>query len=115
MRKITTCLVAATLMTAVAAMAAADSVVGNWNTVDEKTGKIRSTVEVYEEGGRIFAKITGLTEPNDAQGKPKTCTACNGEHKDKPIAGLVIVKDLSGSGDRYKGGTVLDPADGKAK
>jgi len=62
---------------------------------------------------QIFAKITGLTEPNDAQGKPKTCTACKGEDKDKPIVGLVIIKDLSASGDRYKGGTILDPEDGK--
>jgi len=112
MRKITSFLVVATLMSAVAVMAA-DSVVGNWNTVDEKTGEIRSTVEVYEEGSKIFAKITALSEPNDAQGKPKTCTACKGEDKDKPIVGLVIIKDLSASGDRYKGGTILDPEDGK--
>ena len=112
MRKITSLLVAAMLMSAVAAMAA-DSVIGNWNTANEKTGKVRSTVELYEEGGKIFAKITGLTEPNDAQGKQKTCTACKGEDKDKPIVGLVIVRDLSASGDRYKGGTILDPEDGK--
>src|SRR5215813_3473039 len=49
MRKTMSYLSAATLMSAVAVMAA-DSVVGNCNTVDEKTGKIRSTVEVYEEG-----------------------------------------------------------------
>ena len=87
--------------------------VGQWSTVDEKTGKVRSTVEVYDQGGKIFAKITGLSEPNDEQGKPKTCTACQGEDKNKPIVGLVIVKDLSASGDRYKGGTILDPEDGK--
>src|SRR5262249_976467 len=49
----------------------------------------------------------------DDQGKPKTCTKCTGADKDKPIIGLVIVKDLSADGDRYKGGTILDPADGK--
>ena len=92
---------------------AADSVVGTWKTVDDKTGKAESTVEVYEQGGKVFGKITGLTEPNDAQGKPKTCTKCTGADKDKPIVGLVIIKDLSPSGDRYKGGTILDPADGK--
>jgi uncharacterized protein (DUF2147 family) len=27
--------------------------------------------------------------------------------------GLVILKDLSPSGDRYKGGTITDPQDGK--
>jgi uncharacterized protein (DUF2147 family) len=112
MKKITSFLVAAAMMSAGTAMAA-DSLVGNWNTVDEKTGEVRSNVAVYEQGGKIFAKITGLTEPNDAQGKPKTCTACEGEDKNKPIVGLVVVKDLSASGDRYKGGTILDPDDGK--
>jgi hypothetical protein len=61
MKKITSFLVAAALMSAGTAMAA-DSLVGNWNTVDEKTGEVRSNVAVYEQGGKIFAKITGLTE-----------------------------------------------------
>jgi uncharacterized protein (DUF2147 family) len=68
---------------------------------------------MYEQGGKLFGKITGLTEPNDAKGKPKTCTACTGADKDKPIVGLVIIKDLSLKADRYKDGTILDPDDGK--
>jgi uncharacterized protein (DUF2147 family) len=93
--------------------AAADPLVGTWNTVDEKSGKVVSEVEVYDQGGKLFGKIVRLTEPNDAQGKPKTCTKCQGADKDKPIVGLVILKDLSPSGDRYKGGTITDPEDGK--
>jgi uncharacterized protein (DUF2147 family) len=92
---------------------AADSLVGKWNTVDDKSGKVISEVQLYEEGGKLFGKIVGLTEPNDDKGKPKTCTKCTGVDKDKPIVGLVIVKDLSLSGARYKGGTILDPEDGK--
>lgn len=87
--------------------------VGKWNTIDDKTGKVTSVVELYEQGGKLFGKITGLTEPNDAQGKPKTCTKCTGTDKDKPVIGLVIIKDLSLKGDRYKDGTLLDPDDGK--
>ena len=97
----------------VGALLAADSPVGKWKTLDEKTGKVVSEVELYDQGGKIFGKITGLTEPNDAQGKPKVCTKCQGAEKDQAIVGLVIVKDLSASGDRYKGGTILDPEDGK--
>src|SRR5215475_6256303 len=92
---------------------AADVVVGKWKTVDDKTGKMLSDVEIYDQGGKLFGKIVGLAEPNDAQGKPKTCTKCTGADKDKPIVGLVIIKDLSVSGDRYKNGTILDPEDGK--
>jgi len=97
----------------VAPVLAADSPVGKWNTVDEKTGKVVSQVELYDQGGKLFGKITGLTEPNNAQGKPKICTKCQGDDKYKPIVGLVILKDLSASGDRYKGGTIMDPEDGK--
>jgi len=101
-----------TLMLATSAMSL-DSPVGTWNTVDEKTGKVVSNVEIYEQDGKIFGKIVGLTEPNDAQGKPKICSKCTGPDKDKPIVGLVIIKDLAVSGDRYKGGTITDPEDGK--
>jgi uncharacterized protein (DUF2147 family) len=92
---------------------AADSPLGMWNTVDEKSGKVVSEVEVYDRGGKLFGKIVRLTEPTDASGKPKTCTKCQGADKDKPIVGLVILKDLSAAGDRFKGGTITDPEDGK--
>jgi uncharacterized protein (DUF2147 family) len=36
-----------------------------------------------------------------------------GADKDKPIVGLVIVKDLGRDGASWKGGTILDPDDGK--
>ena len=91
----------------------ADSPVGTWKTVDDKSGNVRSQVQIYEEGGKLFGKITGLTEATDKEGKPKTCSHCSGPDKDKPIIGLVIVRDLSQSGDSYKGGTILDPEDGK--
>jgi uncharacterized protein (DUF2147 family) len=92
---------------------AADSPFGKWNTIDDKTGKVRSDVEVYDQGGKLFAKITKLAEPNDAQGKPKVCTKCQGPDKDQPVVGLIIVKGLSADGDRWKGGTIMDPEDGK--
>ena len=93
--------------------AAAESVAGKWNTIDDKSAKVTSEVELYEQGGKLYGKIIGLPEPNDAGGKPKTCTKCQGADKNQPIVGLVIIKDLAPDGDRYKGGTILDPEDGK--
>jgi len=91
----------------------ADSPVGTWNTIDEKSGKVTSEVELYEQGGKLFGKITSLPEPNTAEGKPKICTPCTGADKNQPVVGLVILKNLSLQGGRYKGGTLLDPDDGK--
>jgi uncharacterized protein (DUF2147 family) len=92
---------------------AAESPIGRWNTIDEKSGKVTSVVEVYDQGGKVFGKITGLTEPNDDKGKPRICTKCPGSDKDKPVVGLVIVKDLRLEGEHYKEGTIMDPEDGK--
>jgi len=105
-------LISAVLAAATSARAA-DSLTGRWNTIDDKTGKVMSTVELYEQGSKVFGKIVGLAEPTDAAGKPKVCTACTGADKDKPVVGLVILKDLAPAGERYKGGTILDPEDGK--
>jgi uncharacterized protein (DUF2147 family) len=107
-------LVALSTIFAAGPAGAADSLAGTtWKTVDEKSGKVVSEVQLYDQGGKLFGKITRLTEPNNEQGKPKMCTKCQGDDKDKPIVGLVILKDLSLSGDRYKGGTITDPEDGK--
>jgi len=92
---------------------AAESPVGQWRTVDEKSGKVKSVVEIYDQGGKLFGKIASLTEPNDEGGKPKICTKCTAADKDQPVVGLLIIKDLRLDGDRYKGGTILDPEDGK--
>jgi uncharacterized protein (DUF2147 family) len=93
---------------------AAESPVGKWNTTDRNGGgKVTGQVEIYEQSGKLFGKMVALTEPNDQQGKPKVCIACTGADKDKPIVGLVILRDLSPDGDRYTGGTVLDPEAGK--
>jgi uncharacterized protein (DUF2147 family) len=91
----------------------ADLPLGKWNTIDDKTGKVKSEVQLYDQGGKLYGKITGLPEPNDAQGKPKVCTKCEGADKNQPIVGLVIIKDLAADGERFKGGTILDPEDGK--
>ena len=93
--------------------AAAEAPVGQWKTIDEKSGAAQSVVAIYDQGGKLFGKIVSLTQPVDAQGKPKICVKCTGDDKDKPIVGLIIIKDLSADGDHWKGGTILDPDDGK--
>jgi uncharacterized protein (DUF2147 family) len=92
--------------------AAAESPVGTWRTVDGQ-GRLTSLIQIYEEDGRLFGKIAFMPEPNDASGKLRTCARCPGADRGKPILGLVIIRDMSRSGDTYKGGTIMDPEDGK--
>ena len=49
-----------------------------------EAGKVVSEVELYDQGGKLYGKITRLTEPNDAQGKPKICTKCPGPTRTSP-------------------------------
>ena len=89
------------------------SVLGKWRSVNEK-GEETSTVEIYEQGGKVFGKLASLKDPNDAAGKPVVCSKCEGADKGKPILGLVIIRNLTKDGDEYTGGTILDPTDGKS-
>ena len=86
------------------------SVEGVWITQDDETGKKKSEVVLYLEDGKLYGKIVQLLLPED-QGK--TCTECKGENKNKPIEGLVIVKDLIQEGENWEEGTIMDPKSGK--
>ena len=35
----------------------AQTVLGKWKTIDDNTGKQRSTVEIFEKDGKLFGKI----------------------------------------------------------
>ncbi|WP_437898673.1 DUF2147 domain-containing protein [Sorangium sp. So ce124] len=87
-------------------------VTGQWRTIDEQ-GVEQSVVEIYEKGGKIFGKIVSLKQPLDEKGKPKICTACEGADKNKPIVGLVIIRNMVRDDDEYDDGTILDPNNGE--
>lgn len=90
----------------------AQSLVGQWKTVDDETGKTKSIVELYEQNGKIYGKVMKLLLPED---KGKLCEKCEGNDHNKPIEGLVIVKGLKKDKDdnTYEGGTIYDPKKGK--
>lgn len=90
--------------------ASAQSILGKWKTIDDITGKEKGVVEIYERDGKYFARITEIFDPNH---RYKKCSLCCCEEKDKPLMGLVIIKDLKKDDEEYNGGEVLDPKNGK--
>lgn len=86
------------------------TVLGKWKTIDDETGKAKSTVEIYERSGLLYGKIVDIV---DVDKKKSLCTACSGEEKNKPVMGLVIIKGLKKDGKEYSGGKILDPTTGK--
>ncbi|KGO92542.1 DUF2147 domain-containing protein [Flavobacterium subsaxonicum] len=91
-------------------LSATAQVTGKWKTIDDETGEAKSIVEVYEQNGKIYAKVVEILNPAKKNAK---CQNCKGEDKDKPILGLTIIKGLKKDGDEYTDGDILDPQKGK--
>ncbi len=82
--------------------------IGRWKTIDDKTGKPKAIVQVYEEHGKLYGKIEATLDPN----AKKICDKCKDARKDQPIVGMVILRGLAMHGDEYSGGDILDPDNG---
>ncbi len=109
------CLLFPVLLVAVPARAedATDATpVGKWKTIDDKSGKAKSIVEIWEDGGRLFGKVDQLLDPKPDDPNP-VCKKCSGELKDQPILGMRIMWGLKKDGDQWSGGKILDPDNGK--
>lgn len=88
----------------------AQSMVGKWKTIDDKTGKEKSIVEIYEDNGKYFGKVLEIIDPS----KPNPlCEKCPGADKGRPIKGYVIIRNMVKDGDELSGGTIMDPQSGK--
>ena len=64
---------------------------GTWRTIDDETGEAKSTVKIYEENGIVYGKIIDIYNEAD---KNALCTKCVGEDYNKPVIGLVIIKNM---------------------
>jgi uncharacterized protein (DUF2147 family) len=85
------------------------SIVGNWKTIDDETGKAKSIVEIYEKSGLYFGRVIDIF---DKARLKENCVNCSGSDKDKPILGLTIIKGLKKDGQEYNSGKILDPKNG---
>lgn len=83
--------------------------VGDWKTVDDKTGKPRAIVRIYENNGELFGRIEKILDPARVDRK---CDKCTDDRKDQPVAGMIIVRRMKQSGNEYQGGDILDPDNG---
>ena len=59
-------------------------------------------------------KKTRAQEILEKEKKHFKCEMCEGEDKNKPVLGLVIIKGLKKKGDFFEGGKITDPKNGKS-
>lgn len=90
-------------------VAAEPGIAGRWKTVDDKTGKPKAIVLIYEENDQFFGKIESSIDPKQAN---RICDSCKDERKNKPVTGMVFLRHMKRSGDEYGGGDILDPDNG---
>ena len=92
-----------------ALVSAQTPILGEWITVDDASGEHMSVVNIYKgSNGMYYGKIVKLfSDPN------AVCVECTGEDHNKPIVGLIIIRDMQLKDGELRGGKVLDPDNGK--
>lgn len=98
-----------TFMVMSIAAASAQDVIGKWKLEDGS-----AIVEVYQSGNVYNGKIVWLKNPTEADGSP----AVDSNNPDKSlrtrkILGLNMLHGLKKDGDKYAGGKIYDPGNGK--
>ncbi len=97
------------LIIALSITAKGQTIVGLWETYDDKTNEKKAVIEIFKTNNIYFAKIF----ENFVGGKNATCEKCKGTKKDNPIIGLLIIENIKKNGDEFDGGNILDPETGE--
>ena len=88
------------------------SPIGRWKTIDDDTGEAKSIINIWQEDGKLFGKIESLFLEPDEDPNP-LCDECKGELYNQPVIGMTILNNLKQDGSVWKGGTIMDPDNGK--
>lgn len=110
-------LIGVALLASGSALAANDSPVGQWKTIDDATHEAKSIVEITDQDGQLQGKILELlnrSPENIARdGENPVCAKCTDARKGQPLVGMVIMTGVTQDGDKWGGGRILDPKNGK--
>ncbi len=85
----------------------AQTVFGKWKTIDDRTGKPKGIINIYEKDGEMYGYVEEILQEDK---KGAVCIKCDGELKNKPIVGMEIIKGGEKNDDgEWKGKHLFDP------
>lgn len=93
--------------------ALANSPVGQWHSIDDKTGELKSMVVIVEQQGVLKGRVEKLLR-KDADQNAK-CEKCSDDRKNLPVIGLEIIRGAKKASGKnvWEDGEILDPENGK--
>ena len=91
----------------------ANSPVGQWHTIDDKTGEPKSMVVISEQQGVVRGRVEKILR-KDADLNAK-CDKCSDDRKNLPILGMEIIRGAKKAAGKnvWEDGEILDPENGK--
>jgi len=84
---------------------------GFWQESDDQ-GRPGAWFLFVEKDGLYEGRFVKMFKQPGEQEMILTCQKCTGDQKDASMIGLTIVKGMKRNGNKYAGGTILDPRDG---
>jgi uncharacterized protein (DUF2147 family) len=106
-------IIAGALLAAAGAACAQNTPVGLWKTIDDDGKTEKSLVRITDGGCVLTGKIEKIFDPAK---QDSMCDKCSDERKDKPVLGMVILRNARQDAedkDTWTGGEILDPNNGK--
>jgi uncharacterized protein (DUF2147 family) len=94
-----------------ASLGMCQNIVGKWKTIDDKTGRVKSVVEITERNGLYYGKVIQLFRLPEEDPNPK-CWECDDDRKNQLVQGMEILRDMKWNGSMYKDGSICDPKNG---
>lgn len=89
-----------------------NNIEGQYKQIDDKTGKMKSIIELSIRNGKLYGTIKKLYVETDSN--QLICSNCKGDQKNHPFIGLKVILGMENQGDEwYKDDSILDPGSGR--
>jgi len=89
------------------------SPIGYWKTIDDITHQPKSIIQIYANSDQTLSGKVIKIFPKAGEDQNKVCDACKGDKHNQKIVGMVILEGMKTDGNKWDGGQILDPKNGK--